>query len=119
MQHSASFRHLFSAALLVTGILFAVAHGSNGATMNAITKVASESVKLPDLFHFTLLGTLSDEWNAGTYVLCALVGFFSGTWPFLKLAFQAMLFWLPTAWISPRWQGLFIRLLVPTMRPEP
>lgn len=49
--------------------------------------VTIEGVTLPsmDVFSFTLAGTVQDMWDAGVYPLSALISFFSGGWPYIKL----------------------------------
>ena len=108
---SAGVRWLFTLACLGTMGLFAFGHASNGATMSGIMYLSGEHVQLPGLFYFTLWGSIRDEWNAGTYFLALLVAVASLLWPFIKLALQLLLWWLPPSWMGLEAHGFGVRLL--------
>jgi hypothetical protein len=108
---SAGARWLFTLACLGTMGLFAFGHASNGATMNGIMYLSGEHVQLPGLFYFTLWGSIRDEWNAGTYFLALLVAVASLLWPFIKLALQLLLWWLPPSWMGFEVHGIGVRFL--------
>ncbi|KAL1511047.1 hypothetical protein AB1Y20_005872 [Prymnesium parvum] len=105
------YRIAFSVLIVANMCLYAVAHSTPGATMNVLLKIAGETVLLPDIFIFTLPGSVRDEWNSGSYALASLVAAASGIWPFLKLSSNLIMWWMPSRWMSIDKQGLAIRFL--------
>eukprot|EP00966_Prymnesium_polylepis_P205659 4765837-Prymnesium_polylepis.1 len=73
--------------------------------------MAGESVPLPDIFIFTLPGSVVDEWNSGSYPLAVLVAAASGFYPFIKLSGNLAMWWCPTRWLSSAKQHLVLRFL--------
>eukprot|EP01039_Chlorochromonas_danica_P003589 gene3589-3930_t len=52
------------------------------------------------VFDFGLGGTVKDMWSAKVYTLAILIAFFSGAWPYIKLAAMLIAWILPPAVLS-------------------
>lgn len=48
------------------------------------------SITTPPVFSFGLANTIQDMWDAEVYPLALLIAFFSGAWPYIKLALLAL-----------------------------
>jgi uncharacterized paraquat-inducible protein A len=66
---------------------------SVGASVMAELDIGNNEIT-PDPF---LYGTVRDMWSAGAYPLSALVAFFSGAWPYIKLTSMFLCWILPTS----------------------
>ena len=62
---------------------------------------------------FTLANSVRDMWRAGVYPLAALIGVFSGGWPYLKL-FLMLIAWVANPGAGPRFG--FVAARVETLR---
>ena len=60
-----------------------------------------ETLTPPPVFSFTLANSVRDMWRAGVYPLAALIGVFSGGWPYLKL-FLMLIAWVANPGAGPR-----------------
>ena len=87
--------------LLLVGniVLFAISNSlADAVTVQVTARIASHTTESFNAFGFSFAGTVSDMWEARTYALAALIAFFSGGWPYLKLLY--LLF----AWVAPHRQ---------------
>jgi len=63
------------------------------------------------VFVFTLSGTVRDMWDAGVYPLSILIAFFSGCWPYVKLAVMLTSWIVPVGYISKECRGWMLQFL--------
>jgi hypothetical protein len=83
-------------------ILFLVANLQPGASVDLYLKIANDPIVIPDLFLFTLAGTISDMLNAGVYFLAIVIILFSGCYPYCKVMTQLICWILPTSKLSAK-----------------
>eukprot|EP00518_Triparma_eleuthera_P017133 CAMPEP_0197550314 /NCGR_PEP_ID=MMETSP1320-20131121/3942_1 /TAXON_ID=91990 /ORGANISM="Bolidomonas sp., Strain RCC2347" /LENGTH=1691 /DNA_ID=CAMNT_0043110667 /DNA_START=86 /DNA_END=5157 /DNA_ORIENTATION=+ len=83
-------------------ILFLVANLQPGASVDLYLKIANDPIVIPDLFLFTLAGTISDMLNAGVYFLAIVIILFSGCYPYCKVMTQLVCWVLPTSMLSAK-----------------
>ncbi|GMH92439.1 hypothetical protein TL16_g12349, partial [Triparma laevis f. inornata] len=83
-------------------ILFVVANLQPGASVDLYLKIANDPITIPDLFLFTLAGTISDMLNAGVYFLAIVIILFSGCYPYCKVMTQLICWVLPTSKLSAK-----------------
>ncbi|GMH57432.1 hypothetical protein TrST_g9630 [Triparma strigata] len=83
-------------------ILFVVANLQPGASVDLYLKIAQDPIVIPDLFLFTLAGTISDMLNAGVYFLAIVIILFSGCYPYCKVMTQLVCWVLPTSKLSAK-----------------
>lgn len=57
--------------------------------------LGDKTIDVGSIFSFGLSGTVHDMWDAGVYPLSILIAFFSGAWPYIKLASMLV------AWVAP------------------
>jgi len=111
-QHSSLFgRVCFTAALGGNAIFFLYANLHVGATEHVLLSIGGESVPMPGIFDFTLVGSVEQMWQSHSYPLSIIVALMSGVWTYAKLALVGALFWAPPSWISVRRRGLWLRVL--------
>ena len=65
--------------------LFVSANTNVGAQVELTVTLGGDIIKVPNLFAFTLEGSIQDMWTAKVYTLSIIVAVFSGAWPYLKL----------------------------------
>jgi hypothetical protein len=75
--------------------LFICSNTNVGASVYILLTSGGESVRLPDLFQFTLANSVRDMWHAKVYPLSLLIAIFSGGWPYAKLLLMLL------CWIAP------------------
>lgn len=76
-------------------------------TINAPDKVYD----LGSMFDFGLTSTVTDMWDAEVYTLAVLIAFFSGAWPYVKLAVMLLSWILPPGLLSLERRETFLVVL--------
>ena len=76
--------------------LFISSNSGVGASVYVLLTVGRK-VRIPSLFDFGLVNSVTDMWKAGVYPLSFLIAFFSGIWPYLKLIMMLISFITPTS----------------------
>ncbi len=95
-------RYGIPVALFGNIFIFAWAHSSVGATLNAEIAIGNRpALFLPDLFGFGLLDTIIDLWGAEVYFLSLLVAIFSGLWPYVKLIIMTIAWFMKPVYLPP------------------
>lgn len=61
----------------------------------------NEVIHSPPVFSFGLASTVNDMWDAKVYALAALIAFFSGAWPYIKLMTMLAMWVLPPSIVTP------------------
>jgi hypothetical protein len=86
----------------MTFMLFLSSNLSNGATINVRAfkqdvgePIGAVNAIIPEVYVFSLVGTVSNMWRAGVYNLALVILLFSGIWPYIKVT----LMWI--AWAAP------------------
>jgi len=79
-------------------VLVRLAYRPGAAASKTLTP---ETLTPPPVFSFTLANSVRDMWRAGVYPLAALIGVFSGGWPYLKL-FLMLIAWVANPGAGPR-----------------
>ena len=82
--------------ILLNIALFISSNSSVGASVYVLFTVGRK-VKVPSLFDFGLINSVTDMWKAGVYPLSILIAFFSGIWPYLKLIMMLIAFTTPSS----------------------
>jgi hypothetical protein len=90
-------RILIPLALLGNFALFLDSNISVGASVMAELDLGNKEITPDPIFKFGLANTVRDMWDAGVYPLSALVAFFSGAWPYIKLTCMFLSWILPTS----------------------
>lgn len=75
--------------------LFLCSNMSIGAKVLLLLDLNQQDFLLDGVFDFSLISSIIDMWNSGSYALAILIGFFSGCWPYLKLGLM-MYCWYAT-----------------------
>ncbi len=68
---------------------------SNNVLCNTGQGENQKKIDVGSIFGFGLANTVRDMWSAKVYALAVLIAFFSGAWPYIKLA---VMFY---AWVAP------------------
>ena len=97
-------RILMPLALLGNIILFLNSNLAVGASVMVEVDVGDMVIKPDPVFEFGLANTVSDMWQAEVYPLSILVAFFSGGWPYMKLAAILVCWLLPTSALPLRYR---------------
>jgi hypothetical protein len=102
MQPSVSgrVRAFLSLAILFNISLFLWSNVINIATVIAVLDVRDKEDDLGEVFVFNLKDSVKDMWTAEAYALSVLLAFFSGAWPYIKLASMFLAFVLPKSLMS-------------------
>ena len=82
--------------ILLNLSMFLSSNSSTGASVYVLLTVGRK-VKIPSLFDFGLVNSVTDMWEAGVYPLSILIAFFSGIWPYLKLILMLFAFVTPAS----------------------
>eukprot|EP00980_Cylindrotheca_fusiformis_P003483 scaffold781_cov132-Cylindrotheca_fusiformis.AAC.2 len=88
----------FALPICVVGtiVLLISSNLSVGASVDLSLRLGDENhIRLPGLFEFSLVNTITEFYRAGIYPLLFLVLVFSGIWPYAKLLFMLR------AWLKP------------------
>lgn len=79
-------RLLFPVVILFNIALFLTANIQVGTSVIVTLNIGSKEITPDPIFDFGLANTVRDMWDAGIYPLSIMVAFFSGAWPYVKLA---------------------------------
>ncbi|RYH28277.1 hypothetical protein EON65_12820 [archaeon] len=71
----------------------------------------TQTIDVGSIFEFGLASTVHDMWQAGVYPLSILIAFFSGAWPYVKLAAMFMVWVLPPVVLSVKRRESILILL--------
>ena len=82
--------------ILLNIAMFISSNSGVGASVYVLLTVGRK-VRIPSLFDFGLVNSVTDMWKAGVYPLSFLIAFFSGIWPYLKLIMMLISFITPTS----------------------
>ncbi len=82
--------------ILLNISMFICSNSSTGASVYVLLTVGRK-VKVPSLFDFGLINSVTDMWKAGVYPLSILIAFFSGIWPYVKLIMMLFVFVTPSS----------------------
>lgn len=104
-------RILMPLALIGNIVLFLNANLVVGASVMAEIDLGDTVIKPDPVFEFGLANTVSDMWEAEVYPLSILVAFFSGAWPYIKLAAMFVCWVLPTSALPLRHRDSVLRWL--------
>jgi len=88
-------RLLFPCAVLFNIGLFMTANIQVGTSVMVQLDIGQQQINPPSIFDFGLANTVRDMWSAGVYPLSILIAFFSGAWPYIKLACMFV------SWLTP------------------
>lgn len=80
--------HIALPLLLLANTLLFVPYVS-GAIMYGTITLAGERMPLPNFFYMSLLGSVADFWQAKAYLIGAVVGACSASWPYLRMLIMA------------------------------
>ena len=92
-------------------IVFIFGNALPGAEVVVTVTLAGDPVVLPTIKTFSLINTVRDMWRAQAYLLCVLIAFLSGVWPYIKLGLMLLAWWLPGTYLSARWRERMLRAL--------
>lgn len=92
--------HGLTFVLLLSLFFVAYSNTSPGASVYAWVRLTQpdgtvEYIRTPPSFDFSLVSSVRDMWNAGTYPLAIIVAVGSGIWPYVKLAVML------ACWLAP------------------
>jgi len=104
-------RILMPFALVGNIVLFLNANLVTGASVMAEVDLGNTVIKPDPVFEFGLANTVSDMWEAEVYPLSILVAFFSGAWPYIKLAAMFVCWVLPTSGLPLVYRDAVLRWL--------
>lgn len=90
-------------------VLFVLGNALPAAQVLVTLTLAGEPIQLPPIKTFSLVNTVRDMWRAEAYLLCVLIAFLSGVWPYLKLGLMLLAWWLPATYLSSRWRERMLR----------
>jgi hypothetical protein len=93
-------RILFPFAVLANMAVFLMANVRVGTSVMVEIDIGSITIDPPSIFDFTLANTVTDMWEAGVYPLSILIAFFSGAWPYIKLAGMFGSWFTPSSVVS-------------------
>ncbi len=82
--------------ILLNIAMFISSNTGVGASVYVLLTVGRK-VRIPSLFDFGLVNSVTDMWKAGVYPLSFLIAFFSGIWPYLKLIMMLISFITPAS----------------------
>ena len=90
------FRVLFPLTIVGTFTLFVWSNSSpDPVSVHAYVYIEGVALAEINVFSFSLADTVKDMWEAKVYLLATLIAFFSGGWPYVKLAVMMFSFFSP------------------------
>eukprot|EP00605_Chrysophyceae_sp_TOSAG23-4_P001054 GSChrysophyteH1.ASY1.ANO1.1159.1 assembled CDS len=95
----------------VMGLFLASNLDPNAVRVMASVRINNFELEPIQAFTFTLSGTVRDMWNAKVYPLSILIAFFSGCWPYVKLAVMLASWTVPVGYISKSCRNFMLRFL--------
>jgi hypothetical protein len=90
-------------------VVFVLGNALPAAKVVVTLTLAGEAIQLPPIKTFSLVNTVRDMWRAEAYLLCVLIAFLSGVWPYLKLGLMLLAWWLPATYLSSCWRERMLR----------
>ncbi len=87
--------------ILLNISMFISSNSATGASVY-ILLTFGRKIKVPSLFDFGLINSVTEMWKAKVYPLSIIIAFFSGIWPYLKLIFMLVSFITPTSILKKR-----------------
>lgn len=94
-----------------TFAMFACSNLGVGAEVWMRASINGETFVIQNLFDFTLINSVQDMWEAGSYMLAIIIAFFSGIWPYLKLIVMQVCWLMPVSTLSPRRRQALLEFL--------
>ena len=88
--------------------LFLWSNNDDGATVNLDVHIGNGELGPYALFTFGLGNTVQDMWDAEVYLLAILIAFFSGFWPYLKIAVMFLAWTLPVRQFSEETRNIWL-----------
>lgn len=82
-----------------------------GAEVWMMATIQGQEFILHNVFDFSLTNSVSEMWQAGSFVLAVIIAFFSGMWPYVKLLLMVVCWLTPTRILSPRRRQCFLEFL--------
>ena len=86
--------------LLVGNILAFAFNSSDGAKVGLVATIGGFQSPIFVISTFELIQSIKDMWNAKTYALSILIALWSGLWPYIKLFFMLLTWFLSAQQMS-------------------
>lgn len=104
-------RIFFPVAVAANIAIFLMANLSIGVSVMVEIDIGQITIDPPSIFDFTLSNTVTDMWKAGVYPLSVLIAFFSGAWPYIKLAAMFCLWFTHSSLVSVKRREWYLEWL--------
>jgi Paraquat-inducible protein A len=104
-------RWLMPLIILANAGFFLSGHLSIGGTVIVKVNFAGQELTIADFFEFSIARSILDLWNTGGKAIAILIILFSGVWPYTKLLFTLICWFLPPCRLSVTRRGSILCLL--------
>ena len=101
----------FLLLLCVNICFFLMGHLTVGAHVDIVVRLAGQETRVNNFVQFSLGNSLKDMWRARQYELVALIGGFSGVWPYTKMLCLLASWTLPPSLLTAKKRGQLLMAL--------